>query len=361
MMVSLVMLVSFRLYDMVWWGGVRFECGREFWMAMARLMLGHVGAVDLGGRIQRLGVKVMEKAPQAITNKKHPFVDILRSPMMPPSPNSLRDILPKCSSSEALLIRPPKVSTRTVFYFPGCGSERLYSEISKASLYILLKSDIQVIIPHPYLCCGFPARVNAKKKMYGDITLRDTIILSQIREMLGHIEFDSVLISCGTCREALHKIGCEDIFDCAISDVSQYAMQKSPDLFKTISGKFLYHAPCHDSLEGNASSLLQNQSTEITEIPDCCSEAGTMAISRPDISSAMRKKKRASLYHGMVTTENEQIILTNCPSCISGLGRNKDMNIKPRHIAEMLAVSIGGENWESELENLINASERVTF
>ncbi len=317
--------------------------------------------LDWGSKIQRLGVKAMEKAPQAITKKKYPLVEMLRSPMMPPSQKSIRDILPKCSSNEALLVRPPKVSTSTVFYFPGCGSERLYSEISKASLYILLKSSIQIILPPPYLCCGFPARANAKKKMHGEISLRDTIILSQIREMLGHIKFDSVLVSCGTCMEALHKIGCEEIFDCAIDDISKYAMQSAPDIFKTVSGKYLYHAPCHDSLEGNARSLLQNQATVITEIPDCCSEAGTMAISRPDISSAMRQKKRASLYRGMATTAEEQIVLTNCPSCISGLGRNNDMNIKPRHIAEMLAVAIGGANWETELKKFIRGSERVTF
>ena len=75
----------------------------------------------------------------------------------------------------------------------------------------------------------------------------------------------------------------------------------------------------------------------------------------------MRKKKRDSLRKRMESSTEEHVILTNCPSCVSGLGRNVDMGVKPRHIAEMLALSLGGENWENELRGLVSTSERVTF
>jgi FAD/FMN-containing dehydrogenase/Fe-S oxidoreductase len=321
--------------------------------------------VDWGGKAQRLGVKLLEKAPEAVGRSHNQLVEMLKSPMVPASPGTLREILPKCLNSEALLFRPHKTAVKTVFYFPGCGSERLYAAISKASLYILLKSNIQIVLPPPYLCCGFPSRVNAKKKMHTEIVLRDTIIFSQIREMLGHLQFDAVLISCGTCREALHKIGCEDIFGCAIEDISQYVLRVKPDLCNAAGGPFLYHAPCHDSLDGNGAALVQKLGAEVISTPNCCSEAGTLAISRPDISSAMRNKKRSSIQsrigNGVDDTKGEHIILTNCPSCISGLGRNADMRITPRHLAEMLAVSAGGSQWMDELGRLLVKHEKVTF
>ena len=149
------------------------------------------------------------------------------------------------------MIRPAGEVNKTVFYFPGCGSERLYGDIGMAAIYLLLKNNIRVVLPPPFLCCGFPAKVNAKKKMAGQIALRDTIILSQIREMLGHLAFDSFLISCGTCRESLHEMGCAEIFDCPLGDLSQFVMENSPHR----SGakrqeKVLYHTPCHDSFDG---------------------------------------------------------------------------------------------------------------
>jgi Fe-S oxidoreductase len=75
----------------------------------------------------------------------------------------------------------------------------------------------------------------------------------------------------------------------------------------------------------------------------------------------MREKKRISLRQGMAENKKEHIILTNCPSCISGLGRNSDMGIQPRHLAEMLAISLGGDNWQKELKELACNGERVTF
>jgi len=250
---------------------------------------------------------------------------------------------------------------KTVFYFPGCGSERLYGDISLAGLYILLKNNLQIVLPPPYLCCGFPALVNAKKKMHNEIVLRNTIIFSQIRDMLGHISFDAVLVSCGTCKEALHRIGCDEIFDCDIEDISSYTVTHNPKLFDSLEDEYLYHAPCHDSLAGGGCAVIEQLGGTVTTTPNCCSEAGTLAISRPDIASAMRSKKRRSIAEAMASDGGRRRVLTNCPSCISGLGRNTDMHIIPQHLAETLAEAAGGSGWRTELDGLLRGAEKVTF
>ena len=38
-------------------------------------------------------------------------------------------------------------------------------------------------------------------------------------------------------------------------------------------------------------------------------------------------------------------ILTNCPSCVQGLGRNHDMGVEPKHIAVALAEKHSGPDW----------------
>ncbi len=319
------------------------------------------GVLEWGSSLQRLAARAYQKAPPMITGRKWRMLTMLKSPMMPPSKTALGAMLPEYSEREALMINPEGSVQKTVFYFPGCGSERLYADIGMAALYILAKTNIRVILPPAFLCCGFPAKANAKKKMAGVITLRDTIILTQIREMLGHMVFDALLVSCGTCREALYEMGCGEIFDSTIEDVSQFVLDNANGQFGIKRPEtLLYHIPCHDSLDGAGLNLLGRLYANVNIVPDCCSEAGTLALSRPDISSAMLERKRKSLEKAMIGN-NATVVTTNCPSCISGLGRNKEVGITPRHMAVVLAEALGGENWISEFSRLVAGAEKVTF
>ncbi len=319
------------------------------------------GVIEWGGAAQRMAFKAFQKAPTAIAEKDWRTLKMLKSPMVPASSSSLGAKLPRYSEHEALMLHPEGPVEKTVFYFPGCGSERLYADISMASIYLLLKNNIRVILPPPFLCCGFPAKANAKKKMFGNITLRDSIILTQIREMLGHLVFDSFLISCGTCRESLIEMGCEKIFECKIDDISQFVLENSNiDLGPKSSEEVLYHAPCHDSFDGNGPHLVGRLYSKVESVPHCCSEAGTLAISRPDISYAMLERKRASIAQAC-SGETTTVLATNCPSCLSGLGRNKDLNIKPQHIAVILAEILGGKSWMDGFSDLVLGAEKVTF
>ena len=317
--------------------------------------------MEWGSVAQRMAAAAYRQAPPAITDKNWRALNMLKSPMMPASPTTLTAVLPQYSDREALMISPEGQVSKTVFYFPGCGSERLYSQISMAAVYLLAKNNIRVVLPPPFLCCGFPAKVNAKKKMAGVITLRDTIVLTQIREMLGHMVFDAFLISCGTCREALHDMGCGEIFDCNIVDISQFVMENANGRFlERRPGTILYHTPCHDSFDGEGANLLGRLHANVRSVPNCCSEAGTLAISRPDIAYAMLERKRESMEKAMAGN-NATVIATNCPSCLSGLGRNREMGIMPQHMAVILAETLGGKNWVNEFRELVCGAEKVTF
>ncbi|MBW2658075.1 MAG: DUF3683 domain-containing protein [Deltaproteobacteria bacterium] len=317
--------------------------------------------VEWGSNMQRLGAGIMKKTCRTVTGKIWRPLEMLKSPMMNPSRTTLADMLPRCSEHEAMMIHPKGELKQTVFYFPGCGSERLYADISMAAVYLLLKNNIRVILPPPFLCCGFPAKVNAKNKMSEKISLRDTIILSQIREMLGHLIFDSFLISCGTCREALQSMGCSEIFNCEIEDICKFILDDSSlNCGKKCGEHILYHTPCHDSFDGTGPNLLGQVFAEVKTVPDCCSEAGTMAISRPDISHAMLKRKKLSI--AMANPEKTaSIIATNCPSCLSGLGRNREMNVTPQHLTVLLAENLGGKQWPEEFKALVAGAAKVTF
>jgi len=313
-----------------------------------------------GSAVQRAGSRAAVFFPKKASADASKLSAILQSPIPRPSVGTLWYIMPECRPNQVVVISPAKAVLRTVFYFPGCGSERLYADISKAAVYILLKTGTRVVLPPPYICCGFPARVNAAVDVYDRQVLRNSIIFNQIREMCGYMEFDACLVSCGTCRETLETMRVDTVFGGPLEDVSRFVLENGLPV-KT-GGACLYHAPCHDSLKDTAPDLLETFGDyRVTSVPYCCSESGTLALSRPDISEAMRARKADALRNAGDPSNGRSVLLTNCPSCLQGLGRNTELNVEPRHLAVELALNCGGQMWESELRHMLSEAETIVF
>lgn len=281
-------------------------------------------------------------------------MQLLNAPMPAAPFSTLRSHLPDCDTNQALVFNPQSDTDSAVFYFPGCGSERLMPDISLAALYLLLKAQYRVILPPPFLCCGFPIGVNAKEELHNKIVLKDTIVLSQIRDMFAYLQFKAVAVTCGTCREALEQMGIQTVFNAPVQDVLHIA---APDSISETS--VLYHRPCHDSLEESGVPLLEKMGCTAKEIPNCCAEAGTLSLSRPDISGAMRNKKKIAIQDGIHQT-GASVILTNCPSCVQGLKKQQMKSLQATHTAVYAALQLGGANWKKELRDLLCQYERVT-
>ena len=322
------------------------------------------GVVQIGGAAQRLGNKLAAPLQKFETFSQFYPLKMLRSSLPPVPSQTLRDVLPACEQDQALVFEPEgfaKVSAqdqKTVFYFPGCGSERLFSDVSMATIHMLLEVGTRVVLAPPFLCCGFPAHANAKTAQHSSIVLRDSILFNQIREMFSNLDFDACIVTCGTCREGLSGMNTQSLFQ-RIVDVAAYMNERGLKLEGT--GDFLYHAPCHDSLDGKAPAVLEKLGGfgSVTAVPHCCSEAGTLSLSRPDITDSMLHRKREEF--SKVLDGKKQTVLTNCPSCLQGLGRNRDMGIAPKHIVVALAEMHSGEGWKKKLLAQAACASTVSF
>ncbi len=255
----------------------------------------------------------------------------------------------------ALLVAPQQPARGTVFYFPGCGSERLHSDIALAVIFLMMRAGVQVVLPPKYLCCGYPARANAKEEITGRQGLRNTIIFSQIRAMLGYLDFDACIVSCGTCRESLERNAVTDIFTAPLADAAQFALDRGLDV--QLPHACLYHIPCHDSLGGRGEQLVQQIAPQgVTVAPHCCSEAGTLALSRPDIAAAMLDRKRSAL-EPLLAGSSGQHLLTNCPACLNGLGRHQFL--APKHLAVALADACAPDQWRKTAAEHLKGGELI--
>jgi FAD/FMN-containing dehydrogenase/Fe-S oxidoreductase len=310
----------------------------------------------LGTGAQRLGARLTHAAPKALAATWP--LSLMRSPVAAPAEQPLYKALPDFHQSQALIIEPEKPAERTVFYFPGCGSERLHSDVGKAAIYLLVATGARVVLPPPLLCCGFPSGANAKTRMHDRKVLSDTIVFSQIRSMLSHLSFDALAVSCGTCREALHAMGAHEIFACPLVDVGEFALTHGAS--PPVEERLLYHRPCHDSLDGRGPRLLAQAGTRVESVPHCCSEAGTLALSRPDIAHKMLSRKRSALLP-IADAAHPTPFVTNCPSCLQGLGRQDHAGATPVHLAVLLARAHGGADWQEALAAYVRRAEVVTF
>lgn len=312
--------------------------------------------LDAGGAAQRLVARAVRPRDAAAGAGRG---SLFGSPLPPPDPLGMRDPLPPCEPDQALVFEPDGAARATVFYFPGCGSERLYGTVGLAALHLLLERGARVVLPPPYLCCGFPAYATARTEMHGRISLRDAIVFAQIREMFSHLTFDAVAVTCGTCREALGALEIGGIFGCAVTDAARLTLDLGAPI--AIKGDYLYHAPCHDSLNGRGAALLAATGAGVGVVPHCCSEAGTLALSRPDITGAMLHRKRAVLAEACRGRPGTAVLLTNCPSCLTGLGRNRDLGVEPRHLAVELARALSGPAWLDILRGRAATAQAVRF
>lgn len=325
--------------------------------AANRLMRGAI--VTAGGAGHRLVSRAVSALLPSFPPPTGPLA-VLRSPVPKADPGTLRDVIPQAGPDEALVLEPTGEAKATVFYFPGCGSERLYSTVSMAAIHLLLGAGIRVVLPPPFLCCGFPHRANAKDGEHGRIVLKDVIVFSQIRAMLRHLAFDAVVVTCGTCMEALAEMEARKVFGCDLVDVLAFAGEQGLSLPK--DGEALYHTPCHDSFDGGGTKVLAaTLGLTAQEVPHCCSEAGTLALSRPDIAEAMRHRKREALSEALRERPERTVVLTNCPSCLTGLKRNADLGTETRHVAVETARRLSGERWQETFAASAKGATRVRF
>jgi Fe-S oxidoreductase len=129
-------------------------------------------------------------------------------------------------------------------------------------------------------------------------------------------------------------------------------------------GEAFYHQPCHDSLKGRGVSILRQAGAQVRHVPACCGEAGTLALSRPDIAAKLFDRKEQELTAALAQrpdgTGRPAALLTNCPACLQGLGRQTRDGLDVQHLAVRLAQATGPD-WKTQLKAMVAGADVVTF
>jgi len=310
------------------------------------------------------GVNVKLTRPKSTTGKpvlKEQVIQFFSKPMPANVPTgTMRSVLGIEDEKTIPILRDPNktdINSEAVFYFPGCGSERLFSQIGVATLAWLYELGIQTVLPPGYLCCGYPQTSSGDIEKGQQITTRNRVLFHRMANTLNYLDIKTVVMSCGTCIDQLLKYQFEQIFPgCRLVDIHEYLMEKGVTLEGVGGTQYLYHEPCHTPMKHHkgtdVASALMGKDVSLSN--RCCGEAGTFAIARSDIAAQVKYRKLEELksdikrLNGHEKSINNNVkMLTSCPACQQGLERyREDTQMDVDYILVELAKLKLGENWQ---------------
>jgi FAD/FMN-containing dehydrogenase/Fe-S oxidoreductase len=346
------------------------------------IKLARAAMVGVGYRAQRLANRVLQpfarsqtRRPPATTGKPRMVEQVVhfvnkRMPGGLPT-RTARALLDIEDRAYVPIIRDPartSAETEAVFYFPGCGSERLFSQVGLATQAMLWHVGVQTVLPPGYLCCGYPQRGSGDTDKADRIVTDNRVLFHRVANTLNYLDIKTVVVSCGTCYDQLAGYEFDRIFPgCRLIDIHEYLMEKNVRLENVTGTRYLYHDPCHTPMKQHdplkvVNTLINSKvNGRVLKSDRCCGESGTFAVTRPDIATQVRFRKERELQKGMAELRDHGStgavkVLTSCPSCLQGLARYEDdMELDADYIVVELARHTLGEDW---LPTYVRAANR---
>ena len=244
--------------------------------------------------------------------------------------------------------------SEAVFYFPGCGSERLFGQVGLATQAMLYETGAITVLPPGYLCCGYPQNAAGQADKANQITTDNRVLFHRVANTLNYLDIKTVIVSCGTCMDQLLKYQFDKIFPgCRLLDIHEYLLEKNVKLQGVEGVRYMYHDPCHSPMKTYQPLKVVNElmGTNVPLNDRCCGESGTFGVTLPQIATQVRFRKEEEMRNGADTMRadgftGEIKILTSCPSCQQGLSRyNDDSGTTTDYIVVEMAKHLLGKNW----------------
>jgi Fe-S oxidoreductase len=329
--------------------------------------------IEWGYQAQRFAHKLAKRFGLFNAQRKHPPATVGGAPlkaqvihfMNKPMPGNLpkktaRALLDIEDNHVVPIIRNPNVANEdsdAVFYFPGCGSERLFGQVGLATQAMLYHTGAITVLPPGYLCCGYPQNASGQGEKANQITTDNRVLFHRVANTLNYLDIKTVIVSCGTCMDQLQKYQFEKIFpNCRLLDIHEYLLEKGVKLNEVSGTRYMYHDPCHSPMKTYAPlkvvSELMGASVPLND--RCCGESGTFGVALPQIATQVRFRKEEEMRKGAAAVradgfKGEVKILTSCPACQQGLSRyDDDSGTTADYIVVEMAKHLLGENWLAE-------------
>ena len=318
-------------------GRRRRSAGERLRRAMISNSLPYPGRFRLGARLGKIGKALGPLVPAPF----RPMLDLL--PEKLPRKQTWPEVSPargKQRGRVALLI--------------GCAQQVLDPDINTATIEVLNRNGIEVVIPEEQGCCG------ALSWHVGDLPAAQRFAAANLDAFDGD-GFDAIITNAAGCGSGLHEYhlilkGTElesraEAFRHRVMDITTFLCQLDrlepfPDTGR--ERVIAYHDACHlANAQGIAIQprdlLRRIPGVTLAELPDghlCCGSAGTYNIDQPEIAASLGAQKADAI----LSVEPELVATGNigCLTQIRSHVAKKGRGIPIRHTVQVLRDAWAG-------------------
>ncbi|MEF2279682.1 glycolate oxidase subunit GlcF [Deinococcus sp. YIM 134068] len=283
------------------------------------------------------------------------------APLLPAALRAPMDLLPERvpAMQPSARVTPAKGKKRgRVAFLVGCAQQALTPNFNAATLRVLARNGIEVVIPEGQGCCGAAALHTGAR----DEALR---LVRRNLDAFDPDEYDAILSNAAGCGAGLkeypvvlHGLPDEErarAFSAKVQDISEYlnGLLQSGDLERPMpTSRHLtvaYHDACHlahaQGVRAAPRQLLKAiPGVTVAEIPEgdlCCGSAGTYNLEQPELANQLGIRKAGHI----LSTTPDLIASGNigCHTQIQSHVRRQGSRVPVMHTVEVLDLAYRGE------------------
>ena len=260
--------------------------------------------------------------------------------------------LPNRSPNEGPGVFRPTERKGRVAMLSGCAQPVLKPEINDASIRLLTRLGIEVVLPQGEGCCG--ALVHHMGKEESAMERARQNVDAWTREIEGE-GLDAILITASGCGTTIKDYGYLLREDAAYADKAARVSALAKDISEYLTSLALpapanasgltvaYHSACSmqhgQQIKTEPKKLLEKAGFRVKDVPEghiCCGSAGTYNILQPEIAGQLRSRKVAN-----IESLKPDLIAAGNIGCITQIAGGTALPIL--HTVELLDWAYGGE------------------
>jgi glycolate oxidase iron-sulfur subunit len=243
----------------------------------------------------------------------------------------------------------------------GCANEALQPAITQATIRVLNRHGIEVVIPPQDACCGSLAHHMGRER--NALGRARSNIDAWTREIEGD-GLDAILITISGCGTTVKDYGFMLRTDPAYAEKAARVSAMTRDVSEFLAKLGLcgsgtapaltvaFHSPCAlqhgQQVHREPSDLLQTLGFTMKEVPEghlCCGSAGTYNIMQPEIAERLRARKL-----GNIERTGADVVAAGNIGCITQLASGSAIPVV--HPVELVDWATGGPAPEALRERL---------
>ncbi len=260
--------------------------------------------------------------------------------------------LPSRSPQEGPAAFPAEGPRRgRVALLSGCAQSVLSPSINEATIRLLNRFGVEVVLPEGEGCCG--ALVHHMGREEPALEAARTNINAWMREVGGE-GLDAIVITASGCGTTIKDYGFMLRTDGSYAGSAKQVSELAQDITEYLPSLGLppakeradlvvaYHSACSmqhgQQITEEPKALLRDAGFTVRDVPEghiCCGSAGTYNILQPELAEQLRDRKVAH-----VETVAPDIIATGNIGCITQIAGGTDIPIV--HTVELLDWAHGG-------------------